>query len=86
MNEELKKLLALYEALQDCPPPEQAARQAAFKTAVHATADSHGLFHWHVTAHVVRQWDIQCQRENRRKGLDKGAGIQPKIDESGADI
>lgn len=75
MNEELKRLLDLYEALQDCPPPEQAERQAAFKNAVHSVANSHGLFHWHVTAHVVRQWDILCQRENKRKGLDKGSGI-----------
>jgi hypothetical protein len=75
VNAELARLLRLYEALQDCPPHEQAVHQTAFKEEVKAVADAHGLFHWHVTAHVVRQWDVACQRENKRKGLDKGAGL-----------
>jgi hypothetical protein len=86
VNEELKKLLELYEALQDCPPTEQADRQSEFRAAVHATADAHGLFHWHVTAHVVRQWDKKCQQESRRKGLDKGRGLLPPETEGGGDI
>lgn len=75
MTKELEELLRLYEALQDCPPHEEAVNQDAFKSAVKSFADAHSLFHWHVTAHVVRQWDIMCQRENRRKGLGKGSGI-----------
>ena len=75
MTDELKRLLELYEALQDCPPQEQADKQAAFKAAVHDVANRNGLFHWHVTAHVVRQWDAKCQKENKRKGTDKGSGM-----------
>lgn len=75
MSPELDKLLRLYEALQDCPPHEQAERQDAFKSAVKAFSDSNKLLHWRVAAHVVRQWDIICQRENKRKGLDRGAGV-----------
>lgn len=75
MTEELSKLLELYGALQDCPPHEQAARHEQFRAAIHETANKHGLFHWHVTAHVVRQWDVICQRENKRRGLDKGSGL-----------
>lgn len=77
MTPELAELLRLYEALQDCPPQEQAARQDAFKDAVKHCASARGLFHWHVTAHVVRQWDIKCQREDKRKALDKGSGLAP---------
>jgi hypothetical protein len=75
VSPDLLELLRLYEALQDCPPHEQADRQDAFKSAVKKLADDKGLYHWHVTAYVVRQWDILCQRENKRKGLDKGGGI-----------
>lgn len=68
MSEELGRLLKLYEALQDCAPHEQARHQAAFKAAVMEVAAAHSLFHWHVSAYVVRQWDRQCRRENQRKG------------------
>jgi len=75
VNQELTDLLRLYEALQDCPPNDEAVRQDEFKAAVKAFSDANKVLHWRVTAHVVRQWDILCQRENKRKGLDKGSGI-----------
>jgi hypothetical protein len=72
---DLAELLRLYEALQDCAPHEEARHQEAFKIAVKSASEKFQLDHWKVSAHVVRQWDIICQRENKRKGVDKGAGM-----------
>ena len=75
MTPELQLLLELYSALQDRPPTEEAARQEEFARAVKAVAAAKNLSHWRVSAHVVQQFDVLCQREQKRKGLDKGAGL-----------
>jgi hypothetical protein len=75
VTEELKRLLDLYSALQECAPSEQARHQKAFKEAVKTTAAAHKLDHWRVTAHIVRQWEVMIQREEKRKGQDKGQSL-----------
>lgn len=75
MTEELNKLLALYSALQECAPNEQAARQVDFKNAIKATAAKHRLDHWRVTAYVIKQWEVMVQKEEKRKALEKSKGL-----------
>lgn len=75
MTSDLERLLRLYEALQDCQPQDQAVHQKNFRLAVKEVAGKHHLLHWDVSAHVVRQWDQKCRADDKRKGLDRGAGL-----------
>lgn len=75
MTPELAELLRCYAAWQECPLHEQADKQEAFERAVKATAEKHGIEQGRIAAWVRRQWEVMCQKEDKRLGSHKGRGI-----------
>jgi hypothetical protein len=77
VTEDLKELLRLYAAEQECSPDDQARCAKDFSSMVKTVAKKHSLHHWDISAYVRKQHEKQRLAEERRAGKSKGAGLQP---------
>jgi hypothetical protein len=68
LNDEAKRLLELYGALQFCAPTEQALRKAEFDDAVRAFISTRAVSREEVDALVRRRWGEQQRSAARRHG------------------